>query len=148
VDLGIVVADDNDLFRIAVLDAFAGAPGLDVVADVRSGGEALAAAAAHQPDLLLMDVGMPGGGPGLAEEMSRRHPDVRLICLSAQDDPGTVLRMLSAGATGYIAKGDLDDDLACWVRRCVAGELVVVADCAHEVARSWPAVVGRGGRAS
>jgi DNA-binding NarL/FixJ family response regulator len=146
VDLGIVVADDNDVFRSAVLDAFAAAPGLDVLASVRSGAEALAAAAEHRPDLLLMDVGMPGGGPGLAEEMSRRHPSVRLVCLSALDDPETVLAMLDAGATGYLAKGALDDDLASCVRRCLAGEVVVVADCAAEVARSWPSVVGRRGQ--
>ena len=122
-ELGIVVADDSDAFRSAVLDAFAAVPGIDVVASVRSGEEAMAAVAKHRPDLLLMDVGMPGGGPGLAEEMSRRHPAVRLVCLSALDDTETVLEMLAAGATGYLAKGGLDDDLASCERAQERGSL-------------------------
>lgn len=141
--LRIVVADDNDDFLAAAREVLAAAPDLEVVAAVRTGADALAAAAEHRPDLVVLDVEMPGGGPGLAEELSRRHPAVRLMCLSARDDPDTVLAMLGAGCAGYVAKGGLDDDLATWVRRCAAGMLFVIADCAPVVSRRVGALVGR-----
>ncbi len=135
VALRIVVADDNDDLLDAARDVLAAAPDLEVVAAVRTGAEALAAAAEHRPDVILLDVEMPGGGPALAEELSRLHPSVRLMCLSARDEPDTVLAMLAAGCTGYVAKGGLDDDLATCVRRCAAGMLFVIADCAPDVSR-------------
>lgn len=139
----IVVADDNDDFLDAARDVLAAAPDLEVVAAVRTGGDALAAAAEHRPDVVVLDVEMPGGGPGLAEELTRLHPSVRLMCLSARDDPDTVLAMLAAGCAGYVAKGGLDDDLATCVRRCAAGMLFVIADCAPDVTRRIGVLVGR-----
>ena len=101
----IVVADDNADFLEAAREVLAAAPGLDVVAAVRTGADALAAAAELRPDLIVLDVEMPGGGPALAEELSRRHPSVRLMCLSARDDPDTVLAMLGAGCAGVCREG-------------------------------------------
>ena len=139
----IVVADDNDDFRTAARDVLAAGPDLEVVAAVRTGADALVAAAEHRPDVMVLDLEMPGGGPGLCEELYRRHPSVRLMCLSARDDPDTVLAMLAAGCAGYVAKGGLEDDLATWVRRCAAGMLFVIADCAPDVSRRIGVLVGR-----
>jgi DNA-binding NarL/FixJ family response regulator len=139
----IVVADDNDDFLAAACDVLAAAPDLEVVAAVRSGADALAAAAEHRPDVLVLDLQMPGGGPELAAELSRLHPSVRLMCLSARDDTDTVMAMLGAGCAGYVAKGGLDDDLATCVRRSAAGMLFVIANCAPDVSRRIGVLVAR-----
>jgi DNA-binding NarL/FixJ family response regulator len=139
----IVVADDNDDFLGAACDVLAAEPGLEVVAAARTGADALAAAAEHRPDVIVLDVEMPGGGPALAAELTRLHPSARLMCLSARDDPDTVLAMLAAGCAGYVAKGGMDDDLATCVRRCAAGMLFVIADCAPDVSRRIGVLVAR-----
>ena len=86
---------------------------------------------------------MPGGGPDLAAEIARRWPATRIMCLSARDDADTVLAMLAAGATGYVAKGSLDEDLTTCVRRCAAGMLFVIASCATDVRDRLAELVGR-----
>ena len=136
-----VVADDNDAFLTAARDVLAAA-GIDVVAAVGSGRLALDACAEHQPDVAVLDVQMPGGGPGLAAEISRRWPATRVMALSAKDDVDTVLAMLAAGATGYVAKGSLDEDLGTCVRRCAEGMLFVIAGCAADVRRRFAEIVG------
>ena len=88
---------------------------------------------------------MPGGGTALA---SRDRPGAgraaRIMCVSARDDAETALAMLAAGATAYVAKGALDEDLASCVRRCGEGRLFVIAACAREVRqRSWRSGAGR-----
>jgi len=135
VTVQVVVADDNAEFLAAVHDVLAAAPGLEVVAAVTTGAAAVAATAEHRPDVVVLDVEMPGGGAALVADLSHRTPSVRLMCLSARDDPDTVVAMLVAGAIGYVAKGGLDDDLATWVRRCADGTPFVIADCAPVVSR-------------
>lgn len=144
--LRIVVADDNDAFLAAARDVLSAAPGMEVAAAVGSGRQVLEACDEHRPDVAVLDVQMPGGGPGLAAEIARRWPETRIMCLSARDDADTVLAMLAAGATGYVAKGALDEDLATCVRRCGDGMLFVVAACAGEVRRRVQELVGRAGQ--
>lgn len=128
-----LVADDNAAFLSALRDTLSGAAEIDLVAAVASGREVLAAVGEHRPDVVVLDVQMPGGGPQLAADLLRRDPALRLMCLSARDDADTVLSMLAAGATGYVAKGTVDADLATCVRQCAGGMLFVIAACAGEV---------------
>lgn len=144
----VVVADDNRVLRAAVQDVLGAAHDMEVVASVPDGPAALAAVAELGPDVLIMDVEMPGGGPELAQELARRQPGCKVLCLSARDDATTVLRMLAAGATAYVAKGALDDDLATCVRRANDGMLFVVAACAPEVRRRISDLMGPPGPGS
>ena len=130
--LRIVLADDNPPLRAAareVLDR----NGLEVVACVGDGVGALAAAVQHEPDVVVMDVEMSDGGPDLARRLVSLSPAPRVMVFSAKDDADTVLRMLAAGATGYVAKGALGEDLAVSVRRCAGSVTFVAADCADRV---------------
>ena len=130
--LRIVLADDNQQMRAAVHDVLAQA-GLDVIASLGDGAGALAAAIEHRPDVVVMDVEMTGGGPDLAQRLVALSPAPRVMVFSGRDDADTVLRMLAAGATGYVAKGVLGEDLAACVRRCAEGVFFVAADCADRV---------------
>lgn len=144
--LRVVVADDNDDFLAAARDVLAAAPGVDVVAAVDSGPLALEACDQHRPDVAVLDVQMPGGGPELAAEIARRWPATQVLCLSARDDVDTVLAMLASGVTGYVAKGALGEDLAAVVQRAAEGGLFVTAGCAPEVRRRIGELVGRAPR--
>jgi DNA-binding NarL/FixJ family response regulator len=146
VPLRIVVADDNDAFLAAARDVLSAAPELEVAAAVSTGRLVLEACDDHRPDVAVIDVQMPGGGPALAGEISRRWPETRIMCLSARDDADTVLAMLAAGATAYVAKGALDEDLATCVRRCGEGMLFVIAGCAADVRQRLQELVGRWGQ--
>jgi DNA-binding NarL/FixJ family response regulator len=144
VSLRIVVADDNDAFLAAARDVLSTAPGIEVVAAVTDGGMVLAACEERRPDVAVVDVQMPGGGTGLVAEIAQRWPGTRIMCLSARDDAETALAMLASGATAYVAKGALDEDLATCVRRCGEGMLFVIAGCAGDVRRRVEELVGRG----
>lgn len=148
VPLRIVVADDSDAFLATARDVLSSSPGIEVAAAVSSGRLVLEACDKHRPDVAVLDLQMPGGGPELAAEIARRWPAIRIMCLSAKDDADTVLAMLAAGATGYVAKGTLDEDLSVWVRRCSEGMLFVIAGCANDVRRRVGELVGRSGRAT
>ena len=141
--LRVVVADDNDAFLAAARDALTAAPEVEVVAAVGSGPLVLQACAQHRPDVAVLDVQMPGGGPDLAAEITRQWPATRILCLSAQDDADAVLAMLASGATGYVAKGALAEDLATVVQRAADGWFFVTADCASEVRRRVGELAGR-----
>jgi two-component system response regulator DevR len=148
VTVRIVVADDSDAFRAAVRDVLAAAPGVEIVAEAATGADALAAVDEQLPDVVVLDVEMPGGGPSLASQLRSRQPATRLLCLTARDDRETVLSMLAAGATGYVAKGALDDDLATCIRRCADGMLFVIAGCAEEVRARITELVGPTGQSA
>lgn len=144
--LRVVVADDNEAFLTAARDVLVAA-GVEVVAAVGSGSDVLAACESHRPDVAVVDVQMPGGGPGLAAEITGRWPATRVLCVSARDDAETVLGMLAGGASGYVAKGALVEDLADVVRRCADDVFFVTAGCAPEVRRRIVELLGRPGRA-
>ncbi len=144
--LRIVVADDNDAFLAAARDVLSTSAGLEVVAAVATGRLVLEACDLHRPDVAVLDVQMPGGGAALAAEIAQRWPSTRIMCLSARDDADTALAMLAAGATAYVAKGALDEDLATCVRRCGEGMLFVIAGCAGDVRRRLEDLVGRSGQ--
>jgi two-component system invasion response regulator UvrY len=133
VTVRIVLADDNRDVVDAVRDVLAATPGLALVATAGSGDVAVRVVRAQAPDVVLVDVEMPGGGPDLARRLLEISPPPRVMALSARDDEDTVLAMLAAGATAYVAKGALDEDLAACVRRCAGGALFVVAGCTDRV---------------
>jgi DNA-binding NarL/FixJ family response regulator len=144
VSVRILLADDSPELVAAVRDALTAAPGLVVVATVASGDATVAAAEEHAPDVVIVDVEMPGGGPGVARRLRSLVPAPRVMVLSARDDEETVLAMLGAGASAYVAKGALDEDLAACVRRCAQGGRLVVADCAGRVRERLGGLAGAG----
>ncbi len=102
--LRIVLADDHAVVRMGFRLLIEGA-GAQVVAEAGSGEEALSAYEMHHPGLLLMDVSMPGmGGLAALERLRARHPQARVLMLSAHDDLQIPRRALAAGATGYLSK--------------------------------------------
>lgn len=102
----VVVADDQPLLRAAIVDLLSIDPHIDVIATAGNTQEAIAQCAALAPDVVLMDVKMPGGGgPKATEEICRSRPETRVVAFSAHQDQSTVREMFSAGAVDYVTKG-------------------------------------------
>jgi len=105
--LRVLVADDDPLARRVVRDALQDA-GLSVVADAASGNEAIELALHYRPDLVLMDVAMPGlDGIQAARAIHERAPEVRVVMLSMSDNDQLAMLGIRAGASGYLTK-DVD----------------------------------------
>lgn len=112
----VLLADDHRLFRDALRLVLA--PECDVIGEARDGETAIALAAESRPDVVLLDVGMPGvGGLAAAHRIARRAPGVKVLMLSQYDDEEYVLEALGeAHAAGYMLKSDAAAELLSAVR--------------------------------
>jgi DNA-binding NarL/FixJ family response regulator len=130
----VAIGDDDPAFREAVRDALTADPRFTVVAAVGSGDELRQAAVDTRPDVALVDIRMPGGGPDLvralvADDLAAADDAGRaalvVVAVSAQTGVDTVRAMVRAGATGYLAKGQLGGSLPDLVHRCASGQVVL-----------------------
>ena len=124
--LRVLVVDDHALVRSGVRSELtAHAPDLDVVAEAEDVEGAVAAVHALRPDVVLLDVHLPGGnGGGGAEVVVSCHdvPETRFLALSVSDASDDVVGVIRAGARGYVTKAISTEDLAQAVRRVAAGD--------------------------
>ena len=109
--ISIVVVDDHPLFREGVVNSLLESGKFDVVAQAGSHEDAIAQAEKHLPDLLLLDVSMPGGGIETAQEITRRTPIVKIIMLTVSEQEQDVQSALKAQARGYVLKGVASEEL-------------------------------------
>jgi DNA-binding NarL/FixJ family response regulator len=119
----VLIVDDHELFRAGVRAGLE--PHVDVVGEAGSVEEASAAIRAERPDVVLLDVHMPGGG-GLAvlTEVGKELPAVRFLALSVSDAPEDVIELVHAGARGYVTKTIAAEELADAVRRVADDDAV------------------------
>ena len=101
----LVIVDDHTLFRNGLRELLSHAPDLTVVGEGSSGPEAVALAEQLRPDVLLLDVEMPGPGAAeTVEQLQRVAPDTRIVVLTMHEDPALVHELLSRGASAYLNK--------------------------------------------
>ena len=117
----IVIADDHVPTRRGVRAALEDA-GFEVCADVGSAAAAVREALAHDPEVVLLDVHMPGGGIAAAAEISEQRPNAQIVMLTASRDDGDLFDALRAGASGYLLKDTDPDRLGHALRGVLAGE--------------------------
>lgn len=109
--ISIIVVDDHPLFREGVVTTLMESGYFDVVAQAGSKDEALVKAQKHLPDLMLVDVSMPGGGIETAHEISTLAPVIKVIMLTVSEQEHDVQAALKAQARGYVLKGVASDEL-------------------------------------
>ncbi len=118
----VVIADDDAGYRHALAAVIDGEPSLKLVGVTRSGAEAINLAIELEPDIVLVDVRMSGGGGAVvARELARADVRSRVIALSAYDDPSTVMQMFDAGASGYLLKGSTVETLVEGITKAARG---------------------------
>ncbi len=136
-----VVADDHPVYREGLVTMLSDR-GLVVVADVDSGEAALAAAAEHRPDVLLMDLQMPGiGGVEATRRLLAEQPGTAVLVVTMDSDDAAVFAALKAGARGYLVKDASGADIARAVESVARGESVLGARISGSV---LAAAVGSG----
>lgn len=122
----VLIADDHPLFREGVVRALESESDLSVVGQAASGEEALRLARALLPDVVLLDIGMPGwGGLVTAEKIGTACPAAKIVMLTVFEDEDKLLAALKAGARGYVLKGVSARELSNVVRAAAAGEVYV-----------------------
>ena len=121
--LRILVADDHRLFRDGVRALLGSLPGFEVVAEASSGEEAIEAARRADPDVVLMDVQMPGlNGLDATRRILAERPSTGVVVVTMYEDDELVFAALRAGARGYVLKGAGQEQLLRAVRAVARGE--------------------------
>jgi DNA-binding NarL/FixJ family response regulator len=121
----LLIADDHALFREGMRALLGALPDIAIAGEAADGEAAVAQAAALRPDVILMDINMPGGG-GL--EACRRiravQPEAGIIMVTMVEDDGSVFAAMRAGARGYVLKGAHHEDILHAIRAVAGGQAI------------------------
>lgn len=129
----IAVIDDHPIYRAGVIRTLNNEVGFEVVGEGSSAEEAIRIAIALQPDLMILDVGMPGGGLEAARTIAGVGPDIAIMMLTVTEDDGFVMSALQAGAKAYVLKGISGPELIQTVRTMLEGESVISPELAARI---------------
>ncbi|MFF9564448.1 response regulator [Leifsonia sp. NPDC014704] len=127
----ILLADDHPVVREGIRGMLQSYDDIEVVGQAGSGPEAVDLVAALNPDLVLMDLRMPGGdGVAATRAIASAHPATRVVVLTTYETDQDILRAIEAGASGYLLKDIAPAELARSVRSAAAGETVLATSAA------------------
>jgi len=129
------VVDDHDLVRTGISRMLADIDGLQVVGQAESGEVAIKKSRDLKPDVVLMDVKMPGiGGLEATRKLLRSHPDIKVIAVTICEEDPFPTRLLQAGAAGYLTKGAALDEMIQAIRMVFAGQRYISPQIAQQLA--------------
>jgi DNA-binding NarL/FixJ family response regulator len=121
--IDLVIADDHALVREGIIAILGMHEDMQVVGQASDGSEALKAVLKHKPKVVLMDISMPGlGGLEATIELKKSLPETKVLVLTQYDDKEYVSRFLKAGASGYLLKKAIGEELVAAIRAVAAGE--------------------------
>ncbi len=130
----VLMADDHTMVRAGIRSLLERQPGLQVVAEAADGRAAVNLARIHTPDIVLLDIGMPGlNGLETTARLRQTVPTARIIILSMHANEEYVIQALQAGASGYVLKQSAIDDLATAIDTVMAGQTYLCAPLAARV---------------
>jgi DNA-binding NarL/FixJ family response regulator len=129
------VVDDHDLVRSGITRMLADIDGLKVIGEADSGEAALKAVRESKPDVVLMDVKMPGiGGLEATRKLLRSYPDIKVVAVTACEEDPFPTRLLQAGAAGYLTKGAGLEEMVQAIRLAFAGQRYISPQIAQQLA--------------
>lgn len=133
----IMLVDDHRLVRAGLRRVLQEVADMEVVAEASTGEEALELARTKAPEIVLMDINMPGiGGLETTRRLIQRLPEIKVIVVSMHMEEPYPSRLLAAGASGYISKDSAAEEVVAAIRRVHAGGHYVAADVAGNLAAS------------
>ena len=134
----VILADDHTLVRAGIRALLEKLPGVEVVAEASDGREVLDLVKIHGPNVVLMDISMPGlNGLEAAERIVKEFPDVRVIILSMHHNEEYVWRALKAGAAGYLLKKAATAELATALQRVALGEIYLSQEISARLPKNF-----------
>ena len=130
----VLVVDDHPLFRQGVVHSLGSDPGLRVVGETASGEDALKLALELRPDVVLLDISMPGwGGLETAQKINTACPATKIVMLTVSEDKDKLFAAFKAGARAYVLKGVSARELVRVVRSTAKGDVYVSPALASEM---------------
>jgi DNA-binding NarL/FixJ family response regulator len=134
----VMLADDHTLVRAGIRALLEKLPGVEVVGEAGDGREVLKLVKLHRPDVVLMDISMPGlNGLEAAVRMAKEFPDVRVIILSMHPNEEYVWRALKAGAAGYLLKKAATAELETALQRVAHGEVYLSREISARLPKNF-----------
>ncbi|MDP9406294.1 MAG: response regulator transcription factor [Actinomycetota bacterium] len=141
----VVVADDHALFRRGLEMVLQSEPDIEVVAEANDGDEVVTVAEQHMPDLVLMDVRMPGrGGIDAARAIKDAVPHTKILMLTISDEEEDLYDAIKAGASGYLLKEIPIDEVADAIRSVAAGQSLISPSMASKLLTEFAAMARKG----
>ena len=134
----VVVADDHAIVREGVRMILAREQDIEVVGEAGDGQQALDLVASLRPQVVIMDISMPGmGGIEATQLVKAKHPEVQVLVLTMHEDETYVFQLLRAGAAGYVLKRAAAQDLVQAVRAAAKGEAFLYPSIARKVVEDY-----------
>jgi DNA-binding NarL/FixJ family response regulator len=135
----VILADDHTLVRAGIRALLEKLPSVKVIGEAGDGRAVLNLVKTHPPDVVLMDIAMPGlSGLEAAERMARDFPKVRIIILSMHNNEEYVLRALKAGAAGYLLKKAATTELETALNCVLRGEIYLSREISTQLDKKFP----------
>lgn len=136
--INVMLVDDHGLVRTGIKRLLNDVSGIEVVAEAENGEQAIRQVRKERPDVILMDISMPGiGGLEATRKISQVLPDVKIIAVTIHDDDPFPARLLEAGAAGYLTKGCDVREIISAIRSVHLGKQYITPDIAHKLALSF-----------
>ena len=133
----VLIVDDHALVRMGIRRLLDDQPDMDVVAEAENGEMALSLVKLHQPDVVLLDMKMPGiDGWEVTRRLKKTNPHVKIIAVTALSTEPLPSRVLQLGAMGYLTKESGPEEMAAAIRKVVQGEKYLSAAVAQKMAIS------------
>ena len=134
----VMLADDHTLVRAGIRALLEKLPGVEVVGEAGDGREVLKLVKLHRPNVVLMDIAMPGlNGLEAAARLAKEFPDVRVIFLSMHHNEEYVWRALKAGAAGYLLKKAATTELATALQHVARGEVYLSQEISSRLPKNF-----------
>lgn len=131
----VLIVDDHDLVRLGLKRLLTEIKGIKIIGEARSGEEAIQVAKESNPNVVLMDVKMPGiGGLEATKRIVRYDPDIKVLAVTACEEDPYPSRVMQAGAHGYITKDSGIDEMVAAIRKVHTGERYINAKIAQQLA--------------
>jgi len=135
----VILADDHTLVRAGIRALLEKIPGVEVVAEADDGREVLDLVRRHRPDVVLMDITMPGlNGLEAAARLAKEFPEARVLILSMHNNEEYYWRALKAGAAGYLLKKAATTELATALQRVALGEIYLSQEISKRLVKKIP----------